>query len=407
MVKNLWGKTVKFAVWLLTYIFVHTYLRYKFNVVKEKGYDAFPKPPFIQVANHGTFFDPWLVLGYYASPKFFIMMNEDGFKSNKIVKWYLRVIGAFPKKKGVADYKAMKYTLKKLQEGFSILIFPEGQTTWDGETQPIYAGIEKIVKKANVSLVMLNLRGNFHSKPWWSETYRRGKVRVRIKTLRPDAVAAFSEQEILFTMKDFLYRNDIKDQENLKTTFTGNRLAEGLERFVWICRECLCTDTLVTQNSTVSCTNCRSSWSVDTHFRFQPENPQTALIGDLWDWASWHKKRVLDEVTAAGRDDLLTTSENAQYCAIDDFGVFAILATGTLTLTKTMLSFNPYDKKEHTLNFPVTDIHEYVFQRKDVFECRAGETVYHFRFIKHSPMKWVYYFRYLNGYEGFEKRGYI
>jgi hypothetical protein len=141
--------------------------------------------------------------------------------------------------------------------------------------------------------------------------------------------------------------------------------------------------------------------------RFKPEKPQTAQIGDLWDWASWHKKIVMDKIRTAAGNDLLTTSENAQYCTIDDLGVFGILTTGALALTKTHVSFHPCDKKEYALSFPVADIHDYVFQRKDVFECRAGEISYHFRFIKHSPMKWVYYFRYLNRYEEFEKRGYL
>lgn len=396
----------RYAYWLLSKSFIHLYIRPKFNIVKEKGSDPIPKPPFIMISNHGTFFDPWIV-GQYCHYPMSIMMNEDGFKTGAITRWYLSKVGTFPKKKGASDYRAMKTILKTLSDGYSVMIFPEGQTTWDGETQPIFPGVEKIIKRAKVSLVMMRVKGDFLSKPWWADTYRKGKVRILQKALNPDKINLLSEHELLIKMKDHIYNNDIKDKENSQTEFTGKDLAGGLERFVWICKNCKKEDMLVTKGNHIICSACNCSWSMDTHFRFKPLQADTAAIGDLHDWAKWHKEMVMDKIKSGGLHDTLTESNDVRLCTISDDGKTTNLATGTLSLTKEFLTFNPAMDSPYTIQLSVPQIHGYVFQRKDIFECRCNDKSYRFRFKGHSQMKWVYYLRYLNGYEEYEQRGYL
>lgn len=403
--KDLKDYFVRLLFWTISRIFVFVYIRPKFNIVDDKNSDPIPKAPFIMVSNHATFFDPWIV-GHYSKYPISIMNNEDAFNAPWVVRWYLKNIGTFPKKKGGADYKAMKTTLKRLSLGYPVLIFPEGQTAWDGQTQPIYAGIEKIVKKSGVPLVMTNVKGNFASKPWWADTFRKGKVRVSRKVISKEQAASMSEQEILEAIIRHITNNDIFDEEMLNTEFTGERLACGLERFVWICKHCRSEDTLSTSDNTISCSRCNSSWTVDSHFRLTPKDPDTAAIGNLYEWATWHKEQVREKIAAADSKDPLATNSGVLYSDINLNGQFITLAEGTLALSKETLSFSTAEK-EKSFILETKDISDYVYQRKDVFECRCNNTSYRFRLIHHSPMKWVYYLRYLKGYEEFEKRGYI
>ena len=128
------------------FIFVEMILRPKYRFRRSNASHQYPKAPFIIIANHGTFFDPWIVGGFSITPVNY-MANDDGFRDGLITRWYLKSIGAFPKKKGASDYRAMKTTLDLLRKKSPVCIFPEGQTTWDGETQLLYPGIEKLVKK--------------------------------------------------------------------------------------------------------------------------------------------------------------------------------------------------------------------------------------------------------------------
>lgn len=396
----------RYWFWNLCRQFVFFYLRQKFNLVIDKNAPPIPKPPFIMVSNHGTFFDPWLV-GHFSRYPLSIMMNEDGFKASPFIRWYQEQIGCFPKKKGASDYRAMKITLKMLRQGYGALIFPEGQTTWDGETQPIYPGIEKIAKKAQAGLVIMHLKGNFLSKPWWAGTFRKGRVLVTWKVVDPATVQSTSETELRDMMISFIYQNDIKDEQNRSVTFSGSNLATGLEHFMWICRQCKKDDTLATNENTVSCTACNSSWTMDAYCRFTPRKPAATEIGDLYDWSSWHKKMVKDKIRTTQNDVPITQSKNVLYGKTVPDGTFVVLAEGTLSLTKQALSFICKTGSDLSFHLPVSEINDYVFQRKDIFECYCQEKTYRFRFLDHSPMKWVFYLRYLNDYEECEKRGYL
>lgn len=403
--KEIKNYIVRWIFWTISRIFVFVYIRPKFNIVDDKSPDPIPKPPFIMVSNHATFFDPWIV-GHYTGHPISIMNNEDAFNTPWVIRWYLKGIGTFPKKKGGADYKAMKTTLKRLNLGYPVLIFPEGQTAWDGQTQPIYAGIEKIVKKSGVPLIMMNVKGNFSSKPWWADTFRKGKVRVTRKVISKEQAALMSEKEILEAIIHHITNNDIYDEEMLKTEFTGERLACGLQRFVWICKNCQSEDTLGTSKNTISCSLCDSSWTIDSHFRFTPTDQKTATIGNLYEWATWHKERVIEKVNKAHHDETITRNSSVLYSDINLNGQFTTIAEGTLALSKESLYFDAAEK-EKSFSLKVKDITDYVYQRKDVFECRCTNQSYRFRFVNHSPMKWIYYLRYLKGYDEFEKRGYI
>ncbi len=395
----------RYWFWTVSRLFVFIYLRPKFNLIKDRVFNKIPKPPFIMISNHATFFDPWLI-GHYSKYPLSIMNNEDAFLSPPLIKWYLKTIGTFPKKKGASDYKAMKTTIKRLKLGYPVLIFPEGQTTWDGNTQLIYPGIEKIIKRTKCSLVIMNIRGNFLSKPWWANTYRKGNVTVKCKTYSPNELENLSEQEILEIIIKQIQNNDILNKENFNIQFKGKNLAGGLERFVWICKNCLSEDTLNTKGDNIFCSQCNSSWTVDSHFRFISLNKETASINNLYDWALWHKQRVMKRVEKAKNDEILTRNKDVIYCTISSNGKYENIANGELALSKETLSFQAMDN-EKSFNLSVKEVTDYVYQRKDVFECRRLGESYKFRTIGYSPMKWIYYFRYLNNYEKFEERGYL
>lgn len=392
----------KLVFWEINVVLFYCFSKLRFGTVIKKGSDRIPGAPFIMVSNHGTFFDPWIV-GCLSLPPLSIMMNDDGFRSGPVTRWYLKSIGTFPKKKGAHDFKAMKTTIQLLREGYSVLIFPEGQTTWDGETQPIYGGIEKIIKKIRCNVVIMHLEGNFLSKPWWAESYRKGRVHIGIKVIDPKEIDGMSDEKLLETIKTSIYNNDIKNPVNLGAGFKGRNLALGLERFVWMCMECGSEDTLETFGNTIACTKCKNAWTVDPCCRLSVNSPGVSSPGDLKDWAEWHKERVKSRLASAGDGQVITASENVVMQTEGENQEFADMATGRLVLTKKEIRFHG----EKEMFFPLENVADCVIQKKDIFEFMCEDKYYRFVFKKHSPMKWVYYLRYIGGYEEVERRGII
>ncbi len=387
---------------IASHAFIDVHLKPTYNFSKTRQSDKFPSPPFIVVSNHGTFFDPWMI-GKFSHTPFAFMTNDDGFRGKGISQWYLKSIGAFPKKKGASDYKAMKTTIELLKGKYPVCIFPEGQTTWDGETQLIYRGIEKIIKKFNVPLVTVRFQGNFLTKPWWADFKRHGKILVNITTIGSEEISTLSSDQIFDKIKSSIYQNDIKDPVNLSYPFRGTQLAQGLERFVWICMHCGKEDALITEGNDIICSSCKSAWHIDAHCRLSTDNPQITTLNDLKDWSDYHKEKVLEKVISS--DSFSTeTPAMALLCENDSSQFIKKFNEGILQLTKDELRFSTQDK---SITWPVEELEDYVVQKKDTFEFRHKNKIYRVLFDRKSPMKWVYYLRYLRGFTECEKRGYL
>jgi 1-acyl-sn-glycerol-3-phosphate acyltransferase len=365
-----------------------------------------PKPPFVIVSNHGTFFDPWII-GCYSWHPFAIMCNDEAFSRGAVSRWYLNSIGAFPKKKGASDFKAMKKTISLLSAGYPVCIFPEGQTSWDGETQLIYKGIEKIVRCSGAGLVLTRVTGNFLTKPWWADFIRKGRIIVTYKALGPEQIKALSDDELFNAMRAFIAHNDIKDPLNTDALFSGRRLAQGLERFVWMCMKCGAEDTLAMSGDTIRCAACGSSWTISATCKLTPEKDTTASCADLYDWAQLHRQRVIEKITTSGAGAMLARSDNVVMQTGDTTVSFSVAGTGSLSLIASALTFHPENHGAAPLVFDVQRLETVVIQKKDIMEFIYDGKYYRFIFDHHSPMKWIYYLRYLKGYEKFEGQGYI
>lgn len=297
----------------------------------------------------------------------------------------------------------MKATMSYLNDKEAVCIFPEGQTTWDGETQLAYKGLEKIVKKVSCPLVMVHMQGNFLTKPWWANTLRKGRILLNFNILEKEEIDKLSSDEIFNKICEFIKQNDIKDPQNLAYPFSGKKLAEGLERFVWICMHCGNEDTIVTDNNTISCTSCGKKWNIDAHCRLSPLDKETKSFEDLKDWADYHRTFVLQKLQLPPAD-VLAESTPVTLQLENENGEYEDRESGTLRLTTNEISFI---SQSQSRTWPLTEIDNYVIQKKDIFEFRHKETDIRFVFNKQSVMKWIYYVRYLKGYTRFEEQGYL
>jgi len=377
-------------------------LRYRFDL--DPSSDPEPEAPYIVVSNHGNFFDPWMI-GLYFKKALHIMMNDDGFRAGKVSRWYLETIGAYPKKKGSQDIKAMKNTLSFLRSKEPVLIFPEGQTTWDGETQPIYGGIERIVKRSKCSLAIVRVRGNFLSRPWWAKGPRKGRVSVKRTVIPAKRIKEMSEAEILSAIKDGIYTNDVLDAKNKDAKFKGKRLAEGLERLLWICHKCGTSDRLVTKGHKIRCEECSATWKMNSRCQIKSINNKSTSPKNLHAWVANHKAAVKNALKKAKDETILTQNSKVTLLRENHEGDFTPDTNGTLVLCNSKLKYTPEGATQPSFTFPVKELDNYVIQQKDIFEITYEGTDYRFHMNGKSPMKWLMFVRYLNGFEEIEKLG--
>ena len=59
----------------------------------------------------------------------------------------------------------MKETLKKLKKGESVVLFPEGTRSEDGNMQPVLPGFTALLKRVKVPVVPIGIHGTFEAFP--------------------------------------------------------------------------------------------------------------------------------------------------------------------------------------------------------------------------------------------------
>jgi 1-acyl-sn-glycerol-3-phosphate acyltransferase len=144
----------------LLYSFFRVY--YRFNI---KGVSNLPrKGGYILAVNHQSFFDPPVVgcpvpgfVCFYARSTLW----ESRFFS--FVDWVLKDI--IPVKRGESDRTALKEAISRLNNGWVLLMFPEGTRTRDGNLGQVKTGPAFISARAGVPIVPTILKGAFEIWP--------------------------------------------------------------------------------------------------------------------------------------------------------------------------------------------------------------------------------------------------
>lgn len=136
---------------------------------------------YVFTANHLSYMDTPVVLAYVPA-RFRFLAKEELFKI-PFLGWHLTRAGHIPVP--LDDPRARIRTLNQAadlihRQGISLLIFPEGGRSEDGELQDFKGGAAYFAIKAQVPLVPMALVGTRRILPMHSLIFRRGRVKLVI-----------------------------------------------------------------------------------------------------------------------------------------------------------------------------------------------------------------------------------
>lgn len=155
------NRPLAFIVWAYIRIF-HRFRCYGPDKVPVRG-------PVIVVANHGSFIDPGLIAFNVKRPLFY-MAKAELFK-NPLLAFLLRTINTFPVKRTGADRAAMNHSMKLLNEGKGLCLFPEGTRTLDGKLGEFKSGAAYLAMVTGATIVPVALFGTY-------KAYRKGSKSI-------------------------------------------------------------------------------------------------------------------------------------------------------------------------------------------------------------------------------------
>ena len=245
-----WGKLRHKVLWVVLSPAFWIYSRIKFGV-RIESYRKYSKEPCVVLYNHVTGFDQFFVALSFARPIYFVA-TEDIMSNGFVSKLLSYLVAPIPIKKHSTDIKALKTIFSVAAEGLSIAIAPEGNRTYSGRTVHMKESIVSLVRKLKLPIVLFKIEGGYGVQPRWSDVVRRGRMDCRIaKVLKPEDYLAFSETELLETIKSVLYT----DEAVAGRKFRHKNRAEYLERAMYVCPDCGFAD-FYSEGATVKCLKC-------------------------------------------------------------------------------------------------------------------------------------------------------
>lgn len=231
--KKRWIKTRHGIVRNILYPTLGLYSRLKYGLKLEKFAEQ-EKRPYLILYNHQTAFDQFFVGMAFKGPLYYLA-SEDIFSNGFSSKLIEYLVAPIPIKKQTTDIRAILNCMRVSKEGGSIAIAPEGNRTYSGRTEYMSPAIASLARKLGVPVALFRIEGGYGVHPRWADDVRKGKMRAYVsRVISPEEYADMTDNELFAEIKSGLYVNEaVADAE-----FKHKRLAEYLERAIYVCPEC-------------------------------------------------------------------------------------------------------------------------------------------------------------------------
>ena len=236
----------------------------KITINKTDEVDFKRKEPYLMLANHTFMFDVIHVPMFFKIHPY-IVASRTLFTKQPTKFLLNNVAHCIPKSKGASDTRTARGLIGAVKRGFPVVIFPEGNTTFHGDTKNIEHSTMKLAKKLKVDVITCNVKGGYLSKPRWA-TGKRKNRRVELNyeiAIHKEDLPNLSIDEISEIINEKLDNNDYEYQEKKMIKRPGKKLAEGLENILYICTNCKSVNTLETKGNTIKCNHCNTEGSMD------------------------------------------------------------------------------------------------------------------------------------------------
>lgn len=166
--------------------------------------------------NHQSFLDPLLTACSFHRPVSYIA--RDNLFRVPVIGWILRNTYVFPIRRESAGADTIRESVRRLEHGFLVGIFPEGTRTSDGKLGEIKPGFVALVRRSKVPIIPVGIAGAF-------EAFPRGTLFVWPGTIRVVIGAPLNQDEV----KQLSERGREQDFVALVTQRIGQCLQEATE----------------------------------------------------------------------------------------------------------------------------------------------------------------------------------
>lgn len=133
-----------------------------FHRIRVKGRENEPRRgdgSYLVICNHLTWRDPIFLCASLRQQQPHFMAKKELFRI-PVFNWMIRALGAYPVNRGGADVGAIRHTIRMLEDGKAVGMFPQGHRNngVDPRTTKIHAGAAMIALRAGVPILPVFIR---------------------------------------------------------------------------------------------------------------------------------------------------------------------------------------------------------------------------------------------------------
>ncbi len=139
--------------------FIRACTRVVYRIVYDMHFEGLENLPekegVIIASNHRSYADPVLLTMYMKRPVKY-MAKEELFR-NKLFGAFIRMLGAFPIKRGSGDMSIISESVDILKNGNNLVIFPEGTRSKENKVARGKTGVAMIAAKAGADVLPVGI----------------------------------------------------------------------------------------------------------------------------------------------------------------------------------------------------------------------------------------------------------
>lgn len=367
---------------------VRGYLEHLFDIEIKGNVTKQLKAPYLIIGNHQNNWDGFIMNSYIDQPISFVVSDEQ-FRT-PIMRKLLGIINAIPTIKAKNDITTIKRILKAKKENRIIGLYPEGNRTWDGTTEPIYFSTAKLIKSLAIPVVFTSFKGGHLAHPRWAKHPRKGKIFVsydlllteeQIKELTVDEI-----YEILFKALD---HDEFLFQSEMMLTYKGKKLAEKLENLLFACPNCHEHGQLQSSNNVLFCKSC--DYSVEYTQYGTLISSKKLYFTNTRDWNRWQLEQlnnILKEGDKIKGQDEIIADDNIILKQGERYKPLKKVSIGRIAITNISFIYKPTEGELITI--PIDQMDGLNLQVKNQLDFYYKNELYRLSFKKSkaSPYKW-------------------
>ena len=293
------------------------------------------------------------------------------FKSTRFLMYRL---GFVPKSLFNPDLETVKKMIKSIKDDTSILMFPEARLSIDGTTGTLTNGTANLLKKLGVTIVVMNIEGNYFAKSKYRVAKKRVHIQISVKRIiEKDELSELTSDELNDILVKSLAHNEFDYAKD--HNYRDKNKAENLDAVLYHCPKCGRDYTITSEGNSLSC-ECGFHLDIDNHFAFSDNEYGFNNIHDYYEYI---KSVERDYVNSKDDDEVIISQEVVVKQISFNDPKEDVLGEGVCTITKKGFSFTgTVGGKELSFSHSKEALQALAFSVNEEYECYYDNVLYYF-----------------------------